>query len=30
MNCGILPVQVSDEFLAKIFAAVDADPKVEH
>jgi 3-isopropylmalate/(R)-2-methylmalate dehydratase small subunit len=28
LNCGILPVQISDEFLAKIFEAVDADPKV--
>lgn len=27
MNNGVLPVQVSDEFLAKIFVAVDKDSK---
>lgn len=29
LNIGILPVQVSPEFLAKIFNAVDADPNTE-
>ena len=29
MNIGILPVQVSDAFLEKIFQAIEADPKVE-
>ena len=29
LNNGILPVQVSAEFLSKIFAAIDADPKAE-
>ncbi len=29
INVGILPVQVSPEFLAKIFAAIEADPKTE-
>ncbi|QJW92458.1 3-isopropylmalate dehydratase small subunit [Spirosoma taeanense] len=29
LNIGILPVQVSPEFLEKIFAAIDADPKTE-
>lgn len=29
LNNGILPVQISDSFLAKIFAAVDADNKAE-
>ena len=27
MNVGILPVQVSDAFLNKIFTAIEADPK---
>ncbi|HEY9124755.1 MAG TPA: 3-isopropylmalate dehydratase small subunit [Bacteroidales bacterium] len=27
LNCGLLPVQVSDAFLAKIFKQVDADAK---
>ncbi len=29
LNNGVLPVQVSAEFLAKLFAAIDADPKTE-
>ncbi len=29
MNIGILPVQVSPEFLDKIFTAIEADPKAE-
>ncbi|GAB4033275.1 3-isopropylmalate dehydratase small subunit [Spirosoma jeollabukense] len=29
INVGILPVQVSPEFLEKIFAAIEADPKTE-
>lgn len=29
LNNGILPVQISAEFLAKIFKAIDADPKAE-
>ncbi|MBO0932753.1 3-isopropylmalate dehydratase small subunit [Fibrella aquatilis] len=29
LNIGILPVQVSPEFLARIFAAIDADPNTE-
>lgn len=29
LNIGILPVQVSPEFLDKIFRAVEADPKAE-
>ncbi|MCF0071696.1 3-isopropylmalate dehydratase small subunit [Dyadobacter sp. CY261] len=29
LNIGILPVQVSDEFLDKIFQAIEADPKAE-
>jgi 3-isopropylmalate/(R)-2-methylmalate dehydratase small subunit len=29
MNIGILPVQVSDAFLEKIFQAIEADPKAE-
>lgn len=29
LNVGVLPVQVSPEFLEKIFAAVEADPKSE-
>jgi 3-isopropylmalate/(R)-2-methylmalate dehydratase small subunit len=29
LNIGILPVQVSPEFLDKIFTAVEADPKAE-
>ncbi|MFD2572461.1 3-isopropylmalate dehydratase small subunit [Spirosoma soli] len=29
INVGILPVQVSPEFLAKIFAAIEADPDTE-
>lgn len=29
LNIGVLPVQVSPEFLEKIFAAVFADPKTE-
>lgn len=29
LNIGILPVTVSPEFLAKIFAAIDKDPKTE-
>lgn len=27
LNNGVLPVQVSDEFLAKLFSAIEADPK---
>jgi 3-isopropylmalate/(R)-2-methylmalate dehydratase small subunit len=29
LNIGVLPVTVSPEFLAKIYAAIDADPKTE-
>ncbi|MBZ5856597.1 3-isopropylmalate dehydratase small subunit [Flavihumibacter profundi] len=29
LNIGILPVQVSPEFLNKIFTAIEADPKAE-
>ncbi len=29
LNNGVLPVQVSEAFLAKVFSAVDADPKAE-
>lgn len=29
MNIGILPVQVSDAFLHKIFSAIEADPSAE-
>ncbi len=29
LNIGILPVQVSPEFLAEIFAAIEADPATE-
>ncbi|GAB4028620.1 3-isopropylmalate dehydratase small subunit [Spirosoma koreense] len=29
LNIGILPVQVSPEFLEKIFAAIEADPQTE-
>lgn len=29
LNIGILPVQVSPEFLAEIFAAIEADPTTE-
>ena len=29
LNIGVLPVQVSPEFLAEIFAAIDADPATE-
>lgn len=29
LNVGVLPVQVSAEFAAKIFAAIEADPKTE-
>lgn len=29
LNIGILPVQVSEEFLAKIFTAIEADPKTQ-
>jgi len=29
LNNGLLPVQVSDEFLAKLFAAVEADPHAQ-
>ncbi|MBK7099687.1 MAG: 3-isopropylmalate dehydratase small subunit [Sphingobacteriales bacterium] len=29
LNIGILPVKVSDEFLDKIFKAIEADPKTE-
>ena len=29
INIGILPVQVSPEFLEKIFTAIEADPKAE-
>ena len=29
LNIGILPVQVSEEFLDKIFQAIEADPKAE-
>ncbi|MEC8831137.1 MAG: 3-isopropylmalate dehydratase small subunit, partial [Bacteroidota bacterium] len=28
-NLGVLPVQVSPEFLDKIFKAIEADPKTE-
>jgi len=29
LNTGLLPVQVSEEFLGKIFAAIDKDPKAQ-
>lgn len=29
LNNGLLPVQVTEEFLQKIFAAIEADPKAE-
>ncbi|MBW1298111.1 3-isopropylmalate dehydratase small subunit [Aquimarina litoralis] len=29
LNIGVLPVQVSPEFLEQIFAAIEADPKTE-
>lgn len=29
LNCGLLPVQVTDEFLSKIFAAIEKDSKAE-
>jgi 3-isopropylmalate/(R)-2-methylmalate dehydratase small subunit len=29
LNNGLLPVQVSDEFLSKLFAAVEADPNTQ-
>jgi 3-isopropylmalate/(R)-2-methylmalate dehydratase small subunit len=29
LNIGVLPVTVSPEFLAKIYTAIDADPKTE-
>jgi 3-isopropylmalate/(R)-2-methylmalate dehydratase small subunit len=29
LNTGLLPVQVSEEFLAKIFKSIQADPKTE-
>lgn len=29
LNIGVLPVQVSPEFLQKIFSAIDADPNTE-
>ena len=29
LNIGILPVQISPEFLEKIFAVIEADPKTE-
>lgn len=29
LNIGVLPVQVSPQFLQKIFAAIDADPNTE-
>jgi len=29
LNIGVLPVQVSPEFLAEIFAAIEADPSTE-
>jgi len=29
INVGILPVQVSEEFLIKIFSAIEADPKAQ-
>ena len=29
LNNGLLPVQVSDDFLGKIFAAIDKDPKAK-
>ena len=29
LNCGLLPVQVSDEFLTGIFETVDADPTAQ-
>jgi 3-isopropylmalate/(R)-2-methylmalate dehydratase small subunit len=29
MNIGILPVQVSDAFLDKIFSAIEVDPNAE-
>lgn len=28
LNNGVLPVQISEEFLAKLFEAIDANPKV--
>jgi 3-isopropylmalate/(R)-2-methylmalate dehydratase small subunit len=29
LNCGLLPVQVSDSFLSKIFAQIDKNPDTE-
>ncbi len=29
LNIGVLPVQVSEDFAAKVFAAIEADPKTE-
>jgi len=29
LNTGLLPVQISEEFLAKIFKSIQADPKTE-
>ena len=29
LNIGVLPVQVSEEFVAQVFAAIEADPKAE-
>ena len=29
LNIGVLPVQVSEEFVAKVFEAIEADPKAE-
>ncbi|MEX0291264.1 MAG: 3-isopropylmalate dehydratase small subunit [Flavobacteriaceae bacterium] len=29
LNIGVLPVQISPEFLQKIFSAIEADPKTE-
>lgn len=29
LNIGVLPVQVSEDFAAKIFTAIEADPKTE-
>jgi len=29
LNIGVLPVQVSEEFVAKVFAAIEANPKAE-
>ena len=29
MNIGVLPVQISPEFLDKVFAAIESDPKAQ-